>query len=336
MDTLLFRIRASTVYKVGQKFKVCFLQFESAASALPPALSTFNLQPLHPSTPISSFFPSSPFAMSTPVAAVANRGNTLFIWYTTSPNTLGALFAVSTKPKSDDGNNTNTLMAQPQFTNFKDPNPIDPSRIITSASMVSSAARNLASGVPGTQLHHLYLAINTPVRPYLIRLAPVSPNIGDGQSLNNSLNARSWDIIDQSKTLNITPNTSLWLASAKALVVPTEGSAIYELFTRPSTSSEQSWVYIQKLDVSDQPLGTPEPGWSPTFRAVNYVFPKIVRLSDDPSRPFYGGFIIGGCQTNQNSTCMSLLSGDSSPAIVRCSDPQFHSNLPLVSPQSSF
>lgn len=77
------------------------------SSTLKPSFLTLS----HPSPHRFFFFPSFILAMSTPVAAVANRGNILFLWYTITPsnntNSLGTLPAISTKPKSG-GNSNNT------------------------------------------------------------------------------------------------------------------------------------------------------------------------------------------------------------------------------------
>lgn len=276
--------------------------------------SPLPLLPTPPTPPLPHSPQMSVQAASDAAAAVANRGNTLFLWYTSaSSNNFGTLFAISTKPKST-SNTTTTLSAQPQYITFNDPNPVEPLETITSASMVSSST----SGAPSAQLHHLYLALNTPSRPFLLRLAPQSPNTGDDQDLNNSLNARSWSIMDQSQTLDINARiSSIWLASGKApgalgLAPLTEGSAIYELLASGDVGT------IQKLDVSNQPLGVPVTGWPFMAKFLNNASnPKIVRLTNDPSGLQSQAFIIGGCRTFPNFTCMLFI--DDKIAVVSVS-----------------
>ncbi|KAF9350411.1 hypothetical protein BGX34_001231 [Mortierella sp. NVP85] len=259
--------------------------------------------------------------MSSPAAAIASRGNTLFVHYTASPADFGTLHVLSppsSTPNAGGNGNTPSLLNHPQYYSGE-PIPLKPSQAITSASMVSTATAS--PNDPAVPHHNLLLGLNTPTGPFLLQLEPQFPNIGDGLTSGkntNNMDTSTWKLTDKSATLKTRLGaTRVWLSSGQLKAnpmtgtVPLEGSAIFEL-----VGSGMSNI-IQKLDVSTQSPGIPLTGWPVTQAFLdNTLNPKIVRVDPLTNNQnlgigvavgTYDAVIVGACQMS-TGTCVEFIS----------------------------
>ncbi|KAI1313436.1 hypothetical protein EDD11_002543 [Mortierella claussenii] len=176
--------------------------------------------------------------------------------------------------------------------------------------MVSTSTRDPNST---SYRHDLVLAFNfaQSPHPFIFRLSPQTPNVGNGPSgvssgSSNSSSPSAWTLTDQSQSFGTTSSTSYtWLASGtvgQSISASPEGSALYEILTAPSK------VTLQKLDVSgSSPI--PSLNWPVVITFFDDAAePRILRLSDRSG--MNDVVVIGSCTatpTTPQGACLVLL-----------------------------
>ncbi|KAF9196656.1 hypothetical protein BGZ50_008601 [Haplosporangium sp. Z 11] len=232
------------------------------------------------------------------IAAAAFRGSTLYVLYSTSVNNLGTLYAITPPTAGSNVTNAgpNTMLIQSQNL-LMSPTARTPSSI----TMVPILIRD-----PQAQPYRndLLIALNMPQsNPLVLRLQPVTPNLGDGKRMEPGY--ANWTAVEDTQDVGMVPQDATQVSLVTGTAGGPEGTAVYQVFVSKSAGN-----LVQKVDVTNLGAGVKSsPAWAlPIDQFLdNTSNPKMVRLTDEGS---FSAVVVGRClaSSGQNKAlCMMFL-----------------------------